>query len=78
MYQATVRATKETVAVKELFLGDEEEDVDSVIKEIQLLKDCHSRFITAYYGSFLKANRLYVPRYSFLFHPISHSYHRRL
>lgn len=39
---------------------DEEEELRKIVKEIDLLKQCDSPYVTTYYGSYFKSKRLWV------------------
>ncbi|CAJ0891835.1 13092_t:CDS:10 [Entrophospora sp. SA101] len=63
VYKGIDNDTSKVVAIKVLNLDTEEDDVDDIIKEINLLsqiKQSDSRNITRYYGSFLHGTKLWI------------------
>lgn len=63
MYKAMDKATGEIVAVKIIPVCEEdnEDELKKIVREIDLLKKCDSPYVTAYYGSYFKNKRLWVP-----------------
>ncbi|CAH1757261.1 7310_t:CDS:10 [Entrophospora sp. SA101] len=62
VYKGIDNETNEVVAIKVLNLDAEEDDVDDIIKEINLLSQLkhESQNITRYYGSFLHGTKLWI------------------
>jgi serine/threonine protein kinase len=67
VYKATSKADNATVAIKILPVNEDDEDsVEKITKEIQMLKECSSPYITEYFGSYLKDGNLWVRLFLFL------------
>ena len=57
MYRAVHKTTGRIVAIKVIPV---ETDLDDLMKEVSILKSCHSNYIVRYYGSYFKDNDLWV------------------
>jgi serine/threonine-protein kinase 24/25/MST4 len=52
--------TGELVAIKVLDLEASDDDMDEIQKEIAVLSNCESEFITRYHGSYLVGAKLWI------------------
>lgn len=59
VYKALDKRDGKLVALKVLLLNSES-DASELMKEIRILKDCHSKYIVAYKGSFIKDGNLWI------------------
>jgi len=67
VYKAMDKETGGIVAIKLIPICEEgnEDELKKIIREINLLQQCDSSYVTAYYGSYFKDKRLWVrPRSS--------------
>ncbi|KAJ5178140.1 uncharacterized protein N7500_000839 [Penicillium coprophilum] len=54
------RRTGESVAIKIIDVENAEDDVDDIIKEIAILSELKSPYVTKYHGSYLKGSHLWI------------------
>lgn len=54
------RRTGESVAIKIIDVENAEDDVDDIIKEIAILSELKSPYVTKYHGSYLKGSNLWI------------------
>jgi len=57
---AAKRIVMESDKESEGDVGEVDADIEEVRKEVSFIKDCHSRFIVDYYGSFLESRCLWI------------------
>ena len=60
VYRGIIKSTNQEVAIKQIDLEQDATDLIEINKEIQILSECKSPQITAYYGSFVKHYKLWV------------------
>ena len=58
VWKATHNETKTVAAVKVVDMEDE--DLEELIREVEIMKNLDGRFIIAYYGSYIKDDRLWI------------------
>jgi serine/threonine-protein kinase 24/25/MST4 len=54
------RRTGESVAIKIIDVENAEDEVDDIIKEIAILSELKSPYVTKYHGSYLKGSNLWI------------------
>ncbi|KAI5964455.1 hypothetical protein KGF57_000947 [Candida theae] len=60
VYRGIIKSNSQEVAIKQIDLEQDTTDLIEINKEIQILSECNSPQITAYYGSFVKNYKLWV------------------
>lgn len=60
VYKGVNRETGQIVAIKIIDLKETEDDIDDIQKEIKMLSQLDSEFITKYYGSYLQDSCLWI------------------
>lgn len=50
--------TNRVVAIKIIDLEDADDEIEDVQQEITVLSQCDSRFVTTYYGAYLKVRQI--------------------
>lgn len=60
VYKGTDKETGKEVAVKVIDLEEAEDDVDDIQKEISLLAECRSPYVTEYFGSSVLNTKLWI------------------
>ncbi|KAJ5180513.1 hypothetical protein N7492_003723 [Penicillium capsulatum] len=60
VYKGVDRRTGESVAIKIIDVENAEDDVDDIIKEIAILSELKSPYVTKYHGSYLKGSNLWI------------------
>ncbi|KAJ5092081.1 hypothetical protein NUU61_006951 [Penicillium alfredii] len=60
VYKGVDRRTGESVAIKIIDVENAEDDVDDIIKEIAILSELKSLYVTKYHGSYLKGSYLWI------------------
>ncbi|PKI37653.1 hypothetical protein CRG98_041946 [Punica granatum] len=60
VYKAFDKELNKEVAIKVIDLEESEDDIEDIQKEISVLSQCRSQYITAYYGSYLHQTKLWI------------------
>ncbi|XP_038691658.1 serine/threonine-protein kinase 24 isoform X3 [Tripterygium wilfordii] len=60
VYKAFDKELNKEVAIKVIDLEESEDEIDDIQKEISVLSQCRSPYITEYYGSFLHQTKLWI------------------
>lgn len=60
VWKAIEKESSKVIAIKQIDLESSNEDIAEIQKEIALLSECNSRYITAYYESFIMGFRLWI------------------
>ncbi|KAJ5747187.1 uncharacterized protein N7511_008883 [Penicillium nucicola] len=60
VYKGVDRRTGESVAIKIIDVENAEDEVDDIIKEIAILSELKSPYVTKYHGSYLKGSNLWI------------------
>ncbi|GLT69696.1 hypothetical protein SLA2020_418270 [Shorea laevis] len=60
VYKAFDKELNKEVAIKVIDLEESEDEIDDIQKEIAVLSQCRSRYITEYYGSYLNQTKLWI------------------
>ncbi|KAL5476274.1 hypothetical protein EMCRGX_G026198 [Ephydatia muelleri] len=60
VYKGIDNRSKKVVAMKIIDLEEAEDEIEEIQKEITILSQCDSPFITRYYGSYLKGTKLWI------------------
>ncbi|KGO67650.1 hypothetical protein PITC_064130 [Penicillium italicum] len=60
VFKGLDRRTGESVAIKIIDVENAEDDVDDIIKEIAILSELKSPYVTKYHGSYLKGSNLWI------------------
>ncbi|KAJ5782746.1 hypothetical protein N7457_004520 [Penicillium paradoxum] len=60
VFKGVDRRTGESVAIKIIDVENAEDDVDDIIKEIAILSELKSPYVTKYHGSYLKGSNLWI------------------
>ncbi|XP_057454820.1 uncharacterized protein LOC130746268 isoform X2 [Lotus japonicus] len=60
VYKAFDKELNKEVALKVIDLEESEDEVEDIQKEISVLSQCRSQYITEYYGSFLNKTKLWI------------------
>ncbi|CAG8283383.1 unnamed protein product [Penicillium salamii] len=60
VFKGVDRRTGESVAIKIIDVENAEDDVDDIIKEIAILSELKSPYVTKYHGSYLKGSHLWI------------------
>jgi len=72
VYKAVRKSDNAIVAIKILPLDEDDEDsIEKITKEIKMLKECDSPYITRYFGSYLKDGNLWVRKICFCYLPLT-------
>jgi len=60
VFKGLVRKTGEVVAIKIIDLENIDDEIDDIQKEMLVLSECESKFVTRYYGSHLRGVKLWI------------------
>ncbi|KAJ5628207.1 hypothetical protein N7490_010435 [Penicillium lividum] len=60
VYKGVDKITGDSVAIKVIDVENAEDDVDEIIKEIAILSELKSPYVTKYHGSYLKGSNLWI------------------
>ncbi|CAL5335969.1 unnamed protein product [Camellia sinensis] len=60
VYKAFDKELQKLVAIKVIDLEESEDEIDDIQKEIAVLSQCRSAYITEYYGSYLQQTKLWI------------------
>ncbi|CAI7593616.1 unnamed protein product [Penicillium glandicola] len=60
VFKGLDKRTGESVAIKIIDVENAEDDVDDIIKEIAILSELKSPYVTKYHGSYLKGSNLWI------------------
>ncbi|XP_059661488.1 uncharacterized protein LOC132307681 isoform X2 [Cornus florida] len=60
VYKAFDKELKKEVAIKVIDLEESEDEIEDIQKEIAVLSQCRSPYITEYYGSYLHQTKLWI------------------
>ncbi|KAJ8747483.1 hypothetical protein K2173_014420 [Erythroxylum novogranatense] len=60
VYKAYDKELSKDVAIKVIDLEESEDEIDDIQKEISVLSQCRSQYITEYYGSYLHHTKLWI------------------
>ncbi|KAJ5312234.1 hypothetical protein N7508_003064 [Penicillium antarcticum] len=60
VFKGVDRRTGESVAIKIIDVENAEDEVDDIIKEIAILSELKSPYVTKYHGSYLKGSNLWI------------------
>lgn len=60
VYKAFDKELKKVVAIKVIDLEESEDEIEDIQKEIAVLSQCRSAYITEYYGSYLHQTKLWI------------------
>ncbi|KAF7139914.1 hypothetical protein RHSIM_Rhsim06G0201500 [Rhododendron simsii] len=60
VYKAFDKELQKVVAIKVIDLEESEDEIEDIQKEIAVLSQCRSAYITEYYGSYLQQTKLWI------------------
>ncbi|XWS52094.1 hypothetical protein CRYUN_Cryun11dG0037700 [Craigia yunnanensis] len=60
VYKAFDKVLNKEVAIKVIDLEESEDEIEDIQKEISVLSQCRSQYITEYYGSYLHQTKLWI------------------
>ncbi|EGD80529.1 STE/STE20/YSK protein kinase [Salpingoeca rosetta] len=60
VFKGINRKTKQVVAIKLIDLEEAEDEIEDIQQEMSVLAECDSKFVTKYYGSYLKGTKLWI------------------
>ncbi|KAI7750388.1 hypothetical protein M8C21_013404 [Ambrosia artemisiifolia] len=60
VYKGFDKELNKVVAIKVIDLEESEDEIEDIQKEIAVLQQCRSQYITEYYGSYLHQTKLWI------------------
>ena len=60
VYKGIDKKSGKAIAIKIIDLEDAEDEIEDIQQEISVLSQCESPYVTRYYGSYLKGQKLWI------------------